>query len=99
MQYGAVRRTSQRSPGYRDSMNWIYSTPEGLKAYAEFSKLSEGTARRALQEFLPLHAVDPDRISGIDEVRKPGVHWWSRLTCMFRDTSARNFAIGAATAT
>src|SRR3954464_8820781 len=54
--------------GYRESMNWIYSTPEGLKAYAEFSKLSEGTAKRALQEFLPLHAVDPDRVSGIDEV-------------------------------
>ena len=45
-----------------------HCTPEGLKAYAEFSKLQEGTAKRALQEFLPLHAVDPDRISGIDEV-------------------------------
>ncbi len=54
--------------GYRDSLNWIYSTPEGLKAYAAFAKLSEGTARRALQEFLPLTAVNPDRISGIDEV-------------------------------
>jgi NitT/TauT family transport system substrate-binding protein len=54
--------------GYRDSMNWIYSTPEGLKAYAAFAKLSEGTARRALAEFLPLSAVSPDRISGIEEV-------------------------------
>lgn len=25
--------------GYRDSLNWIYSTPEGLKAYAAFAKL------------------------------------------------------------
>jgi NitT/TauT family transport system substrate-binding protein len=54
--------------GYRESLDWIYSTPEGLKAYAAFAKLSEPTARRALREFLPLSAVSPDRISGIDEV-------------------------------
>jgi NitT/TauT family transport system substrate-binding protein len=59
--------------GYRDSLNWIYSTPEGLKAYAAFSKLSEGTARRALAEFLPAGAVSPDRISGIEEVMADAV--------------------------
>ena len=59
--------------GYRDSMNWIYSTPEGLKAYAAFAKLSEGTARRALAEFLPLSAVNPDRISGLEEVMADAV--------------------------
>jgi NitT/TauT family transport system substrate-binding protein len=54
--------------GYRDSLAWIYATPEGLNAYAAFAKLSEPTAKRALAEFLPLAAVNPDRISGIDEV-------------------------------
>jgi len=54
--------------GYRDSLAFIYSTPEGLKAYAAFAKLSEATAKRALQEFLPPAAVDPDRMSGIGEV-------------------------------
>ena len=54
--------------GYRDSLAWIYSTPEGLAAYAAFSKLSEATAKRALVEFLPPAAVNPDRISGIEEV-------------------------------
>jgi NitT/TauT family transport system substrate-binding protein len=54
--------------GYRDSLAWIYATPEGLKAYAAFAKLAEPTAKRALAEFLPLAAVNPDRISGIDEV-------------------------------
>lgn len=59
--------------GYRDSLAWIYSTPEGLAAYAAFAKLSEPTARRALREFLPLAAVSPDRISGIDEVMADAV--------------------------
>src|SRR5258705_3850370 len=35
--------------GYRDSLRWVYSTPEGLSAYANFAKLSESTAKRALQ--------------------------------------------------
>ncbi len=59
--------------GYRDSLAWIYSTPEGLKAYAAFAKLSEPVARRALAEFLPPAAVNPDRISGIDEVMADAV--------------------------
>ena len=54
--------------GYRDSLAFIYSTPAGLAAYAAFAKLPEAAAKRALQEFLPLAAVDPDRISGIEEV-------------------------------
>jgi NitT/TauT family transport system substrate-binding protein len=59
--------------GYRDSLAWIYSTPEGLSAYAAFAKLAEPTARRALRDFLPLSAVSPDRISGIDEVMADAV--------------------------
>jgi len=61
--------------GYRDSLRWVYSTPEGLNAYANFAKLSETTAKRALQEFLPPAAVDPDRISGIEEVMADAVNF------------------------
>ena len=61
--------------GYRDSLRWIYSTPEGLNAYANFAKLPQATAKRALQEFLPLAAVDPDRISGIEEVMADAVNF------------------------
>src|ERR1700730_13871496 len=43
--------------GYRDALAWVYSTPEGLAAYATFAKLSPETARRALREFLPPAAV------------------------------------------
>jgi NitT/TauT family transport system substrate-binding protein len=59
--------------GYRDSLAWIYSTPEGLKAYAAFAKLSEAVARRALTDFLPPAGVNPDRISGVDEVMADAV--------------------------
>ena len=61
--------------GYRDSLRWVYSTPEGLNAYANFAKLPQATAKRAFQEFLPLAAVDPDRISGIEEVMADAVNF------------------------
>ncbi len=35
--------------------------------------ISEATAKRALAEFLPKEAVDPDRISGVDDVMADAV--------------------------
>ena len=58
---------------YREALAWVYSTPEGLKAYAQWASISEATARRALAEFLPKQAVDPDRISGVDDVMADAV--------------------------
>ena len=58
---------------YREALNWVYSTPEGLRAYALWASLSEATAQRALAEFLPKEAVDPDRISGVDDVMADAV--------------------------
>jgi NitT/TauT family transport system substrate-binding protein len=58
---------------YREALAWVYSTPEGLGAYAKWASLSEATAKRALQEFLPKDAVDPDRISGVADVMADAV--------------------------
>lgn len=58
---------------YREALNWVYTTPEGLKAYAAWSNISEETAKRALAEFLPKAAVDPDRISGLDDIMADAV--------------------------
>jgi NitT/TauT family transport system substrate-binding protein len=58
---------------YREALDWVYATPEGAKAYAEWASISEATARRALQEFLPKAAVDPDRISGLDDIMADAV--------------------------
>ena len=58
---------------YREALAWVYSTPEGLRAYAKWASISEATAKRALAEFLPKEAVDPDRISGVDDVMADAV--------------------------
>lgn len=59
--------------GYRDTINWIFDTPEGFKAYADFSELPETVARRALTEFVPRAALDPGRITGLDEAMADAV--------------------------
>jgi len=58
---------------YREALDWVYATPAGLKAYAEWANIQEATARRALAEFLPKAAVDPDRLSGVDDVMADAV--------------------------
>jgi NitT/TauT family transport system substrate-binding protein len=58
---------------YREALDWVYATPEGIRAYAAWASIPEATARRALREFLPKAAVDPDRISGLDDVMADAV--------------------------
>jgi NitT/TauT family transport system substrate-binding protein len=58
---------------YREALAWVYATPEGLAAYAQWASISEATAKRALTEFLPKEAVDPDRIAGVDDVMADAV--------------------------
>jgi NitT/TauT family transport system substrate-binding protein len=58
---------------YREALDWVYTTPDGLAAYAKWANISEATAKRALAEFLPREAVDPDRISGVDDVMADAV--------------------------
>jgi NitT/TauT family transport system substrate-binding protein len=59
--------------GYREALDWVYATPEGRKAYAEWASISDVTAKRALEEFLPKSAVDPDRVSGLDDIMADAV--------------------------
>ncbi|MFZ0421892.1 MAG: ABC transporter substrate-binding protein [Xanthobacteraceae bacterium] len=58
---------------YRETIAWVYATPEGLTAYAQWASISEATAKRALTEFLPRTAVDPGRIAGVDDVMADAV--------------------------
>lgn len=60
---------------YREALDWVYTTPEGLRAYAEWASISQPVARRAMQEFLPRQAVDPDRISGLADVMADAVSY------------------------
>jgi len=58
---------------YRETWNWLYSSPDAIKLYAEKVKKSEDVVRQTLKEFYPKEAIDPDRIQDIDKVMADAV--------------------------
>jgi NitT/TauT family transport system substrate-binding protein len=62
--------------GYRETIDWMYSDdPAVLKAYAEFAGTDEATAKRVRDEFFPKSLVDPDKISGIEQLMQDAVNF------------------------
>lgn len=58
--------------GFLETLDWLYSDPAAIKAYAAWSGLPEGIARRA-PEFLTKENLDPRRISGLDTIMTDAV--------------------------
>jgi ABC-type nitrate/sulfonate/bicarbonate transport system substrate-binding protein len=53
---------------YRETIDWMYSDPAALKAYAEFAGITEAKALRIRDGYFPKSAVSPDAIIGLDLV-------------------------------
>jgi NitT/TauT family transport system substrate-binding protein len=58
---------------YRETYEFLYGNPDGVKLYADYGKVSERLAIRIRDEFLPKAAMQPDRVSGIDAVMSDAV--------------------------
>ena len=50
---------------YRESLDFLYDNPEGVKLFAQYAKVDEPLAKRIRDEFLPKDAEQPDRVTGI----------------------------------
>ncbi len=53
--------------GFVETLDWLYSDPAAIRAYAAWSGLPENIARRA-PEFLTKDNLDPRHISGLDTI-------------------------------
>ncbi len=51
---------------YRETLDWMYSSPDAIKLYAEKIMKPEGIVRRGVEEFLPKESLLPDHLSGVD---------------------------------
>jgi NitT/TauT family transport system substrate-binding protein len=60
---------------YRETYEWLYGNPEGVKVYAGYGKVSERIAIRIRDEFLPKAALQPDRILGVDAVMRDAIEF------------------------
>jgi NitT/TauT family transport system substrate-binding protein len=58
--------------GFRETIDWLYSDPAAIKAYAAWSGLPERIAKQA-PEFLTKENLDPTRIAGLDGVMADAV--------------------------
>jgi NitT/TauT family transport system substrate-binding protein len=53
---------------YRETYDYLYSNPEGVKIFSGYAKVPESLAIRIRDEFMPKAAMVPDRVSGIEAI-------------------------------
>jgi NitT/TauT family transport system substrate-binding protein len=52
---------------YRETLDWMYTSPEAVARYVAFSKLPESAVKRMLAEFIPKESLQIDKIAGVAE--------------------------------
>lgn len=51
---------------YRETIDYMYSSDQALKDYAEFAKIDLAMAKRVRDQFFPRAIIEPDAIKGLD---------------------------------
>jgi NitT/TauT family transport system substrate-binding protein len=51
--------------GYRETLDWLYASPDAIKAYAAWSGIAEPLAKQA-PDFITKDSLDPLRVVGLD---------------------------------
>jgi hypothetical protein len=67
---GQILWLVRRGEAYRETIEWMYSDPTALKSYAEFTGVSEESARRLRDEFVTREMLSPDQIIGLKVIMK-----------------------------
>ncbi len=52
---------------YKETIDWMYSSPEALRIYSEYSKLPDNIVHRVLQ-LIPKEALQTDEIKGLNDI-------------------------------
>lgn len=58
---------------YREVVDWMYSDPAALRAFAAWAHVSDAMARTVTTDYYPKNNVLPDRIEGLDAVMADAV--------------------------
>lgn len=60
---------------YRETIEWMYDSPEAVARYVAFSKLPETAVRRMLAEFIPKESLQIDRVLGTAESMQDAIQF------------------------
>jgi NitT/TauT family transport system substrate-binding protein len=66
----AMKRFMQ---AYRESYDFLYSDPRGVRIFSEYSKVPEALAVQIRDTFMPKPAMSPDKVSGVDAIMADAV--------------------------
>src|SRR5437588_9917227 len=58
---------------YRETLDWMYSDPAALKAYAEWVGIPETLAKDVRDQFFPKENLRLERLSGLDDAMADAV--------------------------
>jgi NitT/TauT family transport system substrate-binding protein len=78
---------------YRETLDWMYASPDALRLYAEFAGTSDANAKRIRDEFFAKEMLDPDRISGVEALMADGVKFKFIAAPLTADQLARAIQI------
>lgn len=60
---------------YRETIDWMYATPEGVKAYADWASVPVPVAKRTMDEFVTKEGVNPDVVSDLPGIMQSAVEF------------------------
>jgi NitT/TauT family transport system substrate-binding protein len=58
---------------YRESYEFLYTDPMGVRIFSEYSKVPENLAVKIRDTFMPKPVMSPDKVSGLDAIMADGV--------------------------
>jgi NitT/TauT family transport system substrate-binding protein len=53
---------------YRETYEFLYSDPRGVKIFSEYSKVPENLAIQIRDKFMPKAVESPEKVSGLDQI-------------------------------
>ena len=74
---------------YREVVDWMYSDPAALKAFADWVHVSEAMAKTVRDDYYPKKNVLPDRIEGLDALMADAVSFKYIAAPLSKDQLAR----------
>jgi len=60
---------------YRETLDWMYSSPEAVEKYLKFSGFAEAAVRRTLADFIPKESLQTAQVLGLDEAMVDAVRF------------------------
>ena len=58
---------------YRETIEWLWSSPDAIKAYAKWAGVTDAIALRTRDEFVQKDRANPDKMDGIADMNEDAV--------------------------